>query len=475
MHVALATLAALSLAAAEPPAPAAPPAGAPAAAPAPAQAPGSVEAAPRPVATWAGEVAAMLQKGDVAGVHARFAPPLAKMLTVEAFQEGWKGIEAKNGKLLSFGAPVIRPIGAAQGKDVTPIQAAMLPAKFERVDWTLTLAFDDDGRITTLRFTPAAMGDDGAPKVEFRAPPYARPDRFRDTDVTVGKDPWALPGTLSMPVGKGPFPAVVLVHGSGPHDRDETVGAVKPFRDLAWGLASQGVAVLRYEKRSKVHGSKLGSAPLTVKDEIVDDAVAAVELLRATKGIDPRRVVVLGHSQGGGLAPRIAAADGHVAGGVVLAGPTRPMPDLVKDQLDHLVANGAAREEDVASLREEAEKIRKVDARTPADQRIMGAPPAYWIDYASYDAPATARKNALPILVLQGGRDYQVTAADLAGWKAALGKASYAKFRTFPKANHLFVDGEGTSLPAEYHSPGNVAPAVVDAIAAWVKKVPPRK
>jgi dienelactone hydrolase len=418
----------------------------------------------------------MFLAGDVEAIHARFAPQLAKLLSPEAFREGWTGIETKNGKLLSFGAPVIRDVGATQGKDVAATQAVLLAAKFERADWTLTLAFDDGGRITSLRFTPTALAEAALKPVEFQAPPYARADRFQDKDVVVGKDPWALPGTISMPVGKGPFPGVVLVHGSGPHDRDETVGAVKPFRDLAWGLASQGIAVLRYEKRSKAHGSKMGSAPLTVKDEIIDDAVAAVELLRDTKGVDPRRVIVLGHSQGGGLAPRIATADGHVAGVVVLAGPTRSMPDLIQDQLDYLVAAGAMREEDAAPMREDAERIRKVDpVRTPPSERIMGAPPAYWIDYRSYDAPATARKNALPILVVQGGRDYQVTAKDLAGWKAELEKAPFARFQTFPKANHLFVFGEGNSLPGEYRQPGNVAAEVVSAIAKWVKAVPPRK
>jgi dienelactone hydrolase len=440
----------------------------PQAAPAsPAPATQDAQAPASKVGPWATEVAAMFQGGNLDGISARFAPQLASLLSPEAFRDGWVGIEGRVGKLQSIGAPTVRSAGATQ--------VAILPARFEKAEWTLTVAFDVDGKITSLRFTPASSAP-AAAAPEFRAPPYANPSKFKESDVKFGTEPWVLPGTLSMPVGKGPFPAVVLVHGSGPQDRDETVGGTKVFRDLAWGLASRGIAVLRYDKRTRVHGDKVGSAPATVKDEFIDDAVAAVNLLRSTKGVDPQRIVVLGHSQGGSLVPRIAAADGKLAGVISLAGSTRPIQDLIDDQLDYLVANGAVREEDVASLREDARKIRALDpARTPPAERIMGAPPEYWLDLRAYDPVATAVRNATPILILQGGRDYQVTAKDLDRWKKALEGAPYAKFQTFPKASHLFVFGEGPSLPAEYQKTANVAGEVVDAIAKWVKGLPPRK
>jgi dienelactone hydrolase len=439
----------------------------------PALAPAAESNAPTAsVVPWANEVAGMFQAGNLDGISSRFAPNLASLLSPEAFRDGWAGIEQRVGKLQSFGALSVRKTGSTD--------SAVLPVKFEKADWILTLAFDGDGKITSLRFAPASLGGGAAaaapPPPEFRAPPYAAPGKFSDSEVKIGEAPWVLPGTLSMPAGKGPFPGVVLVHGSGPQDRDETVGGTKVFRDLAWGLASQGIAVIRYEKRSKAHGDKVGSAPVTVKDEIVDDAVAAVALLRGRKGVDPRRIVVLGHSQGGRMVPRIAAADGKLAGVVSLAGSTRPIPDLVEDQLDYLVANGAAVEADVAPLRAEAQRIRSLDpAKTPPGERIMGAPPAYWLDLRAYDPGATARGNGIPILVLQAGRDYQVTGKDLDGWKKGLAGGSFATFHTFPKANHLFVFGEGKSLPADHQKSGNVAGQVVDLIARWVKALPPRR
>src|SRR5262249_26794773 len=159
--------------------------------------------------------------------------------------------------------------------------------------------------------------------------PYARPDTFRETEVTVGAADWPLPGTLTLPRGDGPFAAVVLVHGSGPHDRDETIGPNKPFRDLAWGLASQGVAVLRYEKRTSEHGARFVQLKDPgFKEELLDDAVAAAAVLRKHKEIDPRRIFILGHSLGAFWAPRLGTLDPDLAGLVVLAGNTRPLEDL---------------------------------------------------------------------------------------------------------------------------------------------------
>src|SRR5262249_57372826 len=131
-----------------------------------------------------------------------------------------------------------------------------------------------------------------------------------------------------MRAGAGPFPGVGLAHGSGPNDRDETIAQNKPFKDLALGLASRGIAVLRYDKRTKVYPAKMaGLAGLTVKDEVVDDAIAAASMLRSQPRIDPARVFVLGHSLGGMLVPRIAAADAKLAGVIVMAGgPPAPHP-----------------------------------------------------------------------------------------------------------------------------------------------------
>ncbi len=321
--------------------------------------------------------------------------------------------------------------------------------------------------LLTLLLAATAATDDAPPA------PYVHKEAFGEREVTVGAGEWALPGTLSTPLGSGPFPALVLVHGSGPNDRDETVGSVKPFRDLAWGLASRGIAVLRYEKRTRQHGSQIASVKdLTVQQETVDDALAAADLLRHTPGIDPARVFVLGHSLGGMLIPRIGARDPRLAGLIVLAGAAKPLEDIILQQVAYLdAADGTVTEAEKSRFESLKAEVARVKALKPGDTgTALGIPDSYWLDLRGYDPPAAAKALKQPLLILQGERDYQVTMDNFDAWKRALAGRPNVTFQTFPKLNHLFVEGEGKSTPAEYEKPAHVSEAVIAEIAGWIRK-----
>jgi uncharacterized protein len=271
---------------------------------------------------------------------------------------------------------------------------------------------------------------------------------------------------------------VVLVHGSGPNDRDETVGAAKPFRDLAWGLASRGIAVLRYEKRTHQYGVKLATATdLTVQQETIDDALAAVDLLRHTAEVDPKRVYVLGHSLGAMLAPRIGQRDPGIAGLIVMAGAARPLEDLVLEQISHLASRqGAPSEAEKKQIETLRAEVAKVKALKPgATGTALGAPASYWLDLRGYNPPEAAKSLKQPLLILQGERDYQVTPDNLEAWKKALAGRPNVTFKSYPKLNHLFIEGEGKSVPAEYQKPGHVSAAVIVDVAAWIQAQGPRR
>jgi dienelactone hydrolase len=340
----------------------------------------------------------------------------------------------------------------------------------------VALSVDLQGLISGLRISPVTSPTTSA---AYQPPSYVDREAFSEQTVTVGTGTqWALPGTLSLPQGAGPFPVVVLVQGSGPLDRDETIGPNRPFRDLAWGLASQGIAVLRYDKRTYVYPAKLDASSITVQEETIDDALAAARLLRTLPQIDPKSIYILGHSLGGMVAPRIGRQDPSLAGLVVLAGNTRPLEDIILDQVRYLdsldggpTAGRAAQLEKVEAQVARA-KDPKLSVGTPASELPLGIPAAYWLDLRGYDPATAAQTLDMRLLVLQGARDYQVTTADFAGWQAALAGHPNTRLILYPDLNHEFMTGTGKSTPAEYEKVGHVAEQVITDVVAWIKGQP---
>jgi len=399
----------------------------------------------------------LLVKKDFTAAVATFDDTMKAAMPETKLQETWNTVLAQVGAFKQATKTRTEKRGA--------YTIIIVTSDFQLTRLDIKVVFDQSKRIAGLFFAPAT-------NAEYAPPTYAKSDSFREKEVTIGTNEWALPGTLTTPVGNGPFAAVVLVHGSGPNDRDETIGSNKPFKDLASGLASKGVAVLRYEKRTKQYPSKLASIPkFTVKDEVLDDVLAAVELLRKTEGIDAKRVFVLGHSLGGMLIPRIGRLDPNIAGLIALAGATRPLEDVIPEQLAYIFSvDGSISPEEQKQLDQAKEQAAKVKALKPEDATIFfGAPVSYWLDLRGYNPPESAKEFKQPLLILQGERDYQVTMEDFKRWNAALATKSNVTFKSYPSLNHLFIAGTGRSTPSEYDQAGHVDERVIEDIAAWIK------
>jgi dienelactone hydrolase len=400
-----------------------------------------------------------LSKGDFAGAVLGFDAIMKATLPEDKLRVTWARVVKKHG---AFTGVEGASFAAANG-----LWTVILTCRFGAGPLAVKVTYDLRDEVAGLFFLPA---DAIAP---WRPPPYAAPDRFVERDVTVGTSP-ALPGTITLPKGPGPFPAVVLVHGSGPSDADETVGPNKVFRDLAFGLASRQIAVIRYVKRSRAAPDTVA----TVRDEVLDGARDAIDRVAHEREVDAKRVVVVGHSQGGYLAPRIAADNPSIAGIVLLAAPSRPLQDSIVDQLTYFLTldpGGAESKRLVAAA--QVFKARVEDPALKPDERVEvpggGVEKgAYFLSLRGYDPVRVAAQLSIPILVLQGDRDYQVTAADFDGWKKALSGRPGVALTKLPSLNHLFLRGSGTPRPGEYEVPGHVDPAVIEAITAFVGKLP---
>jgi dienelactone hydrolase len=309
------------------------------------------------------------------------------------------------------------------------IHSCVTPLQFARGRLVLRVGVSADGRVAGLSVV-------GMEPLEGLAP---------GANASLAAGSVTLPAIVTLPKAAGPTPLIVLVHGSGAHDADETIGPNKPFRDLAEGLAARGIATLRYVKRNRIDPLP---ASATLDDEVTRDALAAVALARTTPGVDASRIFVLGHSLGGYMAPHIASKDPQIRGIVVMAGNSRTLRESLTDQLRHLTGT--------------------IDGLDAAMQQM---PNRYRELLPNYDPTAAARGLMRPVLVLQGGRDYQVNDKDYARWASALSNSPNATLKLYPRLNHLFLEGDGVSMPAEYEKPGRIPPQVLDDIASWVGAV----
>ena len=397
-------------------------------------------------------------------VFALFDERVAAAFPVGKLAENWDTILKKTGEFKS--------IETVRSEEKQGYQIVYVTSSFEHRRQDVIVAFDSRGRIALFRSMPTAESMEA-----WVQPAYAHNDKFHEREIQIGSAPWELPGTLTLPNGPGPFPAVVLVHGSGANNRDEGIGPNKMFKDLAWGLASSGIAVLRYDKRSYVHGKEMMAVPgVTVNEEVVEDARAAVALLAKQPEIQAKHIFVVGHSLGGMMAPRIAEGDPQIAGLIIMAGTTRPLEDLLVEQVRYSAGlSGKITPEGeklIARAEKSAAEMRNPDLKPGMTVDFIGAilPASYVLDLRSYHAGETASRLKLPMLIMQGDRDYQVGAADLNGWKQALEKKSTVTFKTYPTLNHLFMPGAGPSSEAEYLKPNHMLEAAVDDIAGWIVK-----
>ena len=406
----------------------------------------------------AGTLVSRLAAGEYDAAAELFAPDVG--VTAAVLESAWAGAARQLGALVS--------IEGTETATVSGFDAVVVTARFSQGRQGVRVVFNENGEAVGLQFVPADQPAGWSP------PGYVDTDAIATTAVSVDSDACPLPGSVTVPAEAAgtdgsDVPSLVLLGGSGPTDMDGTLGPNRPYRDIAWGTASVGGAVsLRYDKRTAA--CQVDPASLTIDDEYTADAVSAVRTLRAADGADPNRTAIVGHSLGGALAPRVATRLDGVAGVVLLAPLGRPLQEAIVAQTRYLAELDGevtdAEQKRIDAVSAAADRVTALNV--PDGETLLGGSRAYWRSLQQYDPIGTARQLDVPVLVLFGGRDYQVTEVDTAAWRDGLSAKSDATVRTYDSLNHLFMPGEGRSSPSEYATLDHVDETVIRDIGNWL-------
>lgn len=401
-----------------------------------------------------------LDNGKYTEAQNFFADSLKSQVSAEMLENFWLNTKAQLG--------VFKEVDGAQNSATGGFQAVVLNCAFTNGNQAFRFIFDKTEKLVGFNILPSK------PELVYTQPKYADSTLYTQKLIDLKSGSHTLAAMLTVPKRLKNFPIVVLIHGSGPNDMDETLGPNKPFKDLALGLASKGIATLRYVKRTLVYPNEFKKA-YTTKEEVIDDALAAIALAQKTVDINTQQVYILGHSLGGFLSPKLAILSKNIKGVILAAAPARGFTDLMTEQNNYLfstlndttLAGSNFLKNNLLAL--EKTRIKTLGVLKP-DSIILGIPASYWVDLNNYDPIATAKKLKNRMFIFQGGNDFQVTLTDFNLWKKELGNQKNVTFKLYPELNHLLTPQSEKGTMQQYARPGTVANYLIDDLANWIKK-----
>lgn len=403
---------------------------------------------------------AQFRSGDFDTLYTNVTEAVASQVTQDQLQASWDSLLSMLGV---YGGVASQASYSQQGM----IQV-VITEKYSLQDLQTVFVYDADGKVAGFNFT---FPEERTPYVPEST------DTYEEVPIQVGAESQKMDGILTLPKNAEHPPVVVMVQGSGQSDLNESVGnGNRPFADIAHGLAQQGIATIRYNKRfyqyppSSVEG-------LTIEAEVTDDVRSAIQLAAADSRVDSGRIYVLGHSLGGMLAPKIAQDNPEVKGIICMAGTLRQLQDVMLEQTKAILDANAnlspeKKAESLSQLEEEYKKFDNLFTENPPDT-ILGQPGTYWASLNAVDLKEVVKGLTIPILILQGENDFQVYASvDYPLWEETLKGKDTVTYHLYPGLSHLFMPASSAKYdPALYSSPGHVDEQVIRDIGDWINSL----
>lgn len=400
------------------------------------------------------KLALQMVDGNFDDTYKRCSYTVKLQLTKDALKQGWDATVDDMGKYIS--------VYEITQREVDGYQNVIVVLEYENNGLKISFTYNDKAKLEGLWINYSPIEEDAVSN-----------DKYEEIKITFGEGDKPVTGILTLPKNVSNPPVAILVPGSGNHDLNETVGANKPFKDLADGLAVNGIASIRYNERAFLY-QELNYGEFTIQMDSLDDAADAINYALNSKQIDKTHIYIIGHSLGAMMAPKIASDHPEVTGIALLAGSPRKLEEIVYDQVKAATESSTAmtdsQEKEVISSTEK--DMMQIQSLTEGStDAVLGYPSSYWYSLNQIDIGELAQKLTIPIFIAQGSKDWQVYPdKDYTAWQELLGDKENVTFQLYDNLNHLFMTSNGKSDVTEYNTPGNVDPAVIDDIVLWIKE-----
>lgn len=399
-----------------------------------------------------------MANGDFASISSNFSEDVKKKLNEDTLKSTWDGVVKDIGKYDG-----VNDVSYSEKNNMATVVTIL---KYELNGLKVSVTFDSNENVAGLFMNYASIKEE-----------LSSNDKFEEQQIYIGEGDNKLDGILTLPKNVEKPPVAILVQGSGQSDMDETIGAVgnKPFKDIAHGLANNGIASIRYNKRYYQYPEST-PANLTIQDEVINDVNLAIDLAYNNSSLDNERITVIGHSLGGMLAPEIAKGNEKVNAVISLAGSPRKLEDIIYDQNQDVVnamtdKSDSEKKELMKQVKTEVDKVKNLK-ESDKSQTIFGINSEYWVSLNKINTTEILKELKVPMLFLQGEEDFQVYAdVDYKKWQElCLGKDN-ASFKLYPNLNHLFMQSNGKKDITEYDVKGTVDSNVILDISNWINKL----